>query len=296
MREMVQELMRGACDLHIHAGPDIVPRLQDVVEVARDAHAAGMRALGIKDHNTNTADRCYVASQMVPGIEILGGIVLNHTVGGLNPETVDKAIRLGAKIIWMPSMDAALTIQKVRVTHETPWLEGFVQRTDPQQGLSIFKGGMEGDEILPEVEDILKIIAEANVILDTCHLGGRETLALVKRAKDIGVRKIIVCHPNCSVNLMPIDLQQELAGLGALLSYAFLPCMPLFDRQDFRDIAKMIEAVGPDNSIFFTDFGQFPNPTVVEGVRMFISSLLAVGFKKNEVKAIVCENFKRVLD
>lgn len=296
MREMVQELMRGACDLHIHAGPDIVPRLQDVVEVARDAHAAGMRALGIKDHNTNTADRCYVASQMVPGIEILGGIVLNHTVGGLNPETVDKAIRLGAKIIWMPSMDAALTIQKVRVTHETPWLEGFVQRTDPQQGLSIFKGGMEGDEILPEVEDILKIIAEANVILDTCHLGGRETLALVKKAKDIGVRKIIVCHPNCSVNLMSIDLQQELAGLGALLSYAFLPCMPLFDRQDFRDIAKMIEAVGPDNSIFFTDFGQFPNPTVVEGVRMFISSLLAVGFKKNEVKAIVCENFKRVLD
>jgi hypothetical protein len=296
MREMVQELMRGACDLHIHAGPDIVPRLQDVVEVARDAHAAGMRAIGIKDHNTNTADRCYVASQMVPGIEILGGIVLNHTVGGLNPETVDKAIRLGAKIIWMPSMDAALTIQKVRVTHETPWLEGFVHRTDPQQGLSIFKGGMEGDEILPEVEDILKIIAEADVILDSCHLGGRETLALVKKAKDIGVRKIIVCHPNCSVNLMSIDLQQELAGLGALLSYAFLPCMPLFDRQDFREVAKMIEAVGPDNSIFFTDFGQFPNPTVVEGVRMFISSLLAVGFKKNEVKAIVCENFKRVLD
>ena len=72
--------------------------------------------------------------------------------------------------------------------------------------------------------------------------------------------------------------------------------MPLFDRQDFRDIAKMIREVGPDNSIFFTDFGQFPNPTVVEGVRMFISSLLAVGFKKDEVRAIACENFKRVLD
>jgi hypothetical protein len=296
MREMVQELMKGACDLHIHAGPDIVPRLQDVVEVARDAHAAGMRAIGIKDHNTNTADRCYVASQMVPGIEILGGIVLNHTVGGLNPETVDKAIKLGAKIIWMPSMDAALTIQKVRVTHETPWLEGFVKRTDPKEGLSIFKGGMEGSEILPEVEDILKLIADADVILDTCHLGGRETLALVKKARDIGVGKIIVCHPNCSVNLMPIDLQQELARLGALLSYAFLPCMPLFDRQDFRDVAQMIKEVGPDHSIFFTDFGQFPNPTVVEGVRMFISSLLAVGFKKEEVKAIACENFKRVLD
>jgi hypothetical protein len=31
MKEKVRELMRGACDLHIHAGPDIMPRLQDVV-------------------------------------------------------------------------------------------------------------------------------------------------------------------------------------------------------------------------------------------------------------------------
>ena len=52
----------GACDLHIHAGPDIVPRLQDVVEIARDARKANMRALGTRDRNTNTADRCYVAS------------------------------------------------------------------------------------------------------------------------------------------------------------------------------------------------------------------------------------------
>lgn len=295
MKETVQELMRGACDLHIHAGPDIVPRLQDVVEVARDARAAGMRALGIKDHNTNTADRCYVASQLVPGIEIMGGIVLNHTVGGLNPETVEKAIRLGTKIVWMPSMDAALTIEKVWVTHETPWLEGFVERTDPKEGITIFKDNAGDQEIRPEVKDILKLIAEADVILDTCHLGAEETLALVKEAKEIGVRKIIICHPNCSVNLMPIDVQQELAKLGALLSYALLPCMPLFDRQDFREIAKMIRGVGPENSIFFTDFGQLPNPTVVEGVRMFIASLLAVGFSKKEVRAIASENHNRLL-
>jgi len=295
MKYKVRELMRGACDLHIHAGPDIVPRVQDVVEVAMDAREAGMMALGFKDHNTNTADRCYVASKLVPGIELLGWIVLNYTVGGLNPETVDKAIKLGTKIIGMPSTDAALTIEKVNVTHETPWLESFVKRKNPKEGISIFKGGMEGNEILPEVKDILKLIAEANVILDTCHLGAWETLALVKEAREMSVEKIIVCHPNCSVNMMPIDVQKELAGLGALLSYAFLPCMPLFDRQDFREIAKMINEVGPGNAIFFTDFGQLPNPTVVEGVRMFISSLLAVGFKEKEVRAITCENFRRVL-
>lgn len=295
MNDKVADLMRGACDLHIHAGPDVVPRLQDIVEVARDARAVGMRALGFKDHHTNTADRCYVASQLVPGIELVGGIVLNKTVGGLNPETVEKAIRLGAKIIWMPSMDAALTIEKVQVTKETPWLGAFVQKTEPKNGLSIFKGGMDGDEILPEVKEILKLIAESNVILDTCHLGARETLALVKEAKKMGVEKIIICHPNCSVNKMPIDVQKELASLGALLSYAFLPCMPLFDRQDFREVAEMIRAVGPENAIFFTDFGQPVNPTVVQGVRMFIASLLMLGFKEAEVRSIACKNYKRLL-
>ena len=298
MREKIKELMRGACDLHIHAGPDIVERVQDVVEVAKDARDAGMRALGIKDHNTNTADRCYIASKIVPGIELLGGIVLNRTVGGLNPETVEKALKLGARIIWMPSMDASLTIKKVNITNETPWLKHFVKKTKMEEGLSIFKDGLEGskNEIIPEVLDILKLISDHDAILDTCHLGAEESIALVKKAKDIGVKRIVVCHPNCSVNLMSIDEQKELAEMGALLSYAFLTCMPLFDRQDFREIAKMIRSVGPENSIFFTDFGQFPNPKEVEGVRMFIASLLSTGFEEKEVKSIVSENFKRLID
>lgn len=243
--------MKGACDLHIHAGPDIVHQLQDVFEDARDAFAAGMRALGIKDINTNTADRCYVASYLVPGIEILGGIVFNHTVGGLNPETVEKAIKLGMKIVWMPSMDAALTIEKVRVTNETPWLEGFVKRRDPKKGIFIFKDGAAENEIRSKAKDIFTLIAEAGLTLDACLLEAGETLSLVKEAKEIGVRKIIICHPNCSVNLMPIEVQQERAKPGALLSYAPLPCMPLFDRQDFKEIAKTIRDVGPENLIFF---------------------------------------------
>ena len=119
----------------------------------------------------------------------MGRIVLNHTVGGLNPETVEKAIKLGTKIVWMPSMDAALTIEKLRVTYETTWLEGFVKRRDPKEGISIFKDGVTENEIRSEVKDILKLIAEADVTLDTCHLGAGETLALVKEAKKNRSRK-----------------------------------------------------------------------------------------------------------
>jgi len=37
MLDKVAELIRGAYDLHVHAGPDVVPRCQDIIEVAKDA-------------------------------------------------------------------------------------------------------------------------------------------------------------------------------------------------------------------------------------------------------------------
>jgi len=121
MWNQVEELMVGACDLHIHAGPDIVPRQQDIVDVCREAQDAGMKALAFKDHNTSTVDRVKIVSQLVPeGLNLFGGIVLNYAVGGFNPEAVERALSAGAKIIWMPSADAPLTIEKVHVTKETP--------------------------------------------------------------------------------------------------------------------------------------------------------------------------------
>jgi hypothetical protein len=37
--------LEGVVDLHIHAAPDIRPRLMDDIEVAREAAKAGMRAV-----------------------------------------------------------------------------------------------------------------------------------------------------------------------------------------------------------------------------------------------------------
>ena len=71
--------------------------------------------------------------------------------------------------------------------------------------------------------------------------------------------------------------RRSLAAKGVFLSYAFLTCMPLFDRQHPADIAKMMSAVGFDRCLLFSDFGQMVNPPPVEGYQMFLASLLAVG-------------------
>ena len=76
MRDIFRDL-RDAIDLHIHPAPDSFPRLLDDIEVAEDARARGMRAVVLKGHTSVTADRAAIASRLVSGIEVYGGVVLN---------------------------------------------------------------------------------------------------------------------------------------------------------------------------------------------------------------------------
>lgn len=297
MWNQVEDLMVGACDLHIHAGPDIVPRQQDIIEVCMEAQKAGMKALAFKDHNTTTSDRVKIASQLISGeLNLFGGIVLNYAVGGFNPEAVEQALLAGAKIIWMPSADASLTIEKVHVTKETPWFSSAVKLTDPEKGMSVMDKSPGKTGIRSDVKQILGLIAEKDAVLDTCHLSAKECAVLIDTAKDIGVKKIIVTHPNCSINFMTIEEQKALAQKDVFLSYAFLPCMPLFDRQHPKDILEMMAAVGFDRCLMFSDFGQIVNPSPVDGYKMFVASLLALGMKREDIKKVAAANPARLME
>ena len=98
--------MKGACDLHIHSGPDIFERLANDVEVAEACRDAGMRAVVFKCHADTTMTRAWHTARVVPEIKVFGGIVLNLNVGGINPAAVDVALKLGAVQVWMPTYDS----------------------------------------------------------------------------------------------------------------------------------------------------------------------------------------------
>ncbi len=46
---------------------------------------------------------------MLPDLHItlISGVPLNNTVGGFNPYAVEHGIKLGARIVWMPTFSAA---------------------------------------------------------------------------------------------------------------------------------------------------------------------------------------------
>src|SRR5215213_9239495 len=158
--------LSGAIDIHVHTLPDDRPRSLDAIEAARQARARGMRAIVLKNHYESTAGLAYLARLAVPDIQIFGGIDLNLTVGGINPAAVEHMTRVSGgfgRVVWMPTFDAE---NQVRYSKEQ---RPFV---------SISRGG----ELLPEVREVIALIAKHGLVLATGHSSPEEGLLLLREA------------------------------------------------------------------------------------------------------------------
>jgi len=288
------ELLRGALDIHLHAGPSVFPRLMDAVEAAEGAEAAGMRGILFKHHHLPTVDRAYLTHRVVPGVEVYGGITLNYAVGGLNPFAVDAALRLGAKIVWMPSVDALnhrrhfgeLGKYGSRLDYRKPrFYEDF-------EGITIYT---EDGDLDPRLRPILDSIAEADAVLATSHLSVEESMDLVEEALRRGVRKIVVTHIFFPTAALSIRQQRWMAERGALLELCYSSLSPAWKCTSIHRVVEAVREVGAEHYILSSDLGQVNNPPPAEGLRLYIRLLLEHGISPKEVRRMVKENPEELL-
>jgi hypothetical protein len=261
------DFLHGAADLHVHSSPDVDPRRYDDIDLAREAARAGMSALLIKSHQNSTVERATLVSRIVPGIRILGGLVLNETVGGLNPAAVEVALRLGARQVWMPTRSAR--------NHR--WHLG--PRDD---GITIF--GPDG-RVVPAVDRILDLIAPSECVLGTGHLSPKESVALIGRARARGVRRILVTHPEWKVTFFPCALQRELAAdRGLWFERCYVSTTHRCGFTPMKTITDAIADVGIASTILSTDLGQPDTPPPVEGLCLYAEALRASGFSADDIR------------
>jgi len=266
----------GAYDMHVHAAPDVIPRFVDDLELARRARDARLGGIVLKSHQGSTAERAYLASRAVPGANVYGGLVLNDPVGGLNPAAVETALRLGAKEIWMPTASA----------------RNHRRFFGHDGGISIF----DADGALkPEVHEILRLVAEADVILGTGHLSSREVDALVSAASSQRVRKILITHPELHFTWLDVDMQLLQADRGAFFERCLICTTPQGGATTIARIAAHIRRVGPASTVLATDYGQPYNPCPIEGLKMFMSGLLEQGISEREIERMAKSTPKSLL-
>lgn len=272
-------LLAGTVDIHVHSLPDDRPRSIDAIEVAKLAGARGMRGLVLKNHYESTAGLAFMVRQVVPGIEVFGGIDLNLTVGGINPAAVDHMARMTGgwgRFVWMPTFDAE---NQVRYSKENR----------PYVSVS------SGDELVPAVKQVIGLIAKHGLVLATGHSTPAEVLMLLREGRSQGVQRMVVTHAMNAPVLMDVPQMQEAARLGGLIEFVG---QGLPTSKDDAALARMVDAIrriGPEFCVVSSDLGQPANALPPDGFGAFLGALRARGISEADISRMAKENPARLL-
>jgi len=288
--DTARALMKGATELHVHTSPDVFPRLMSHVEVAEHLKGYGYRAVVIKCHHQGTADRIPFVRDLVQGIEVYGSISLNYPVGGLNPFAVDTALKYGAKIVWLPTVDALNHIDFFGGVGKgyggsTKKLPDFYYEA---KGISVLD---DKGRLRKEVHDIIDLVRENDVALAMGHISLKEMEAVAKATNEAGLRKVFIDHPNLDLmGKVPLEKQLELVKLGVKIEYPFADISPMGHSLSPAQVAFNMRALGPENVVMDNDTGQLFNPSPGECMRTFITLLLQQGIGEDDIRTMVVKN------
>jgi Family of unknown function (DUF6282) len=278
--------MTGAVDVHVHSEPDLFPRIADDVGVARHAASLGLRAVSLKCHSERTTSRAYLTMQQVPGIQVVGGIVLNRAVGGINPAAVEAALQLGAKHVWMPTVDAANHARTFGSTGKYDKQASTVADSS-DTGIAVFD---DDGRAIDGLIDVLDLTAQYSAILSTCHLSVREIQLLVAMARERGVEKIMITHPFFKVPMLDLEELKALVAQGAYAEFGYCTVSPMWNHSPLTKVVEAIRALGAEHCILMSDAGQRHNPMPAECLRVMAQSVYESGFDETEVERMIKHN------
>jgi len=272
-------LLKGALDLHFHMDPwvpDAATGQAGIAEI-RIAQARGMRGVVIKDHNEPTAPLAYHLRPEFPGLALYGGFVLNLPNGGVNPAGVDfMATRIKGepgRIVWMPAGDTEKEVRESKNPNGP-----FV---------AVSKNG----ELLPEVKQVIAIVAKHDLVLASGHIVPSDALMVFREAKRQGVKHMIATHAFDLAGKMTVAEMKEAAKLGAFIEF------------DFRNTLEggrmdAIRQVGPEFcflSEFWTKAGPPREYAGLDGIGAFAEVMRAHGFTNRELELMFKENPAKAL-
>nr|WP_281179669.1 DUF6282 family protein [Actinoplanes subtropicus] len=289
-------MVSGAYDTHVHIAPDVMERRIDDLSLAARFAQVGLAGFVLKSHYVTTAERAAVVRKAVPGVDVLGAITLNGSMGGMNPAAVEIAGRLGARIVWMPTVDSRnqRSSTAADLPGSKPAMWGALQADLHAQGIvpDVVEVVSGDGTVLEDVRKVLRVIAKHDMVLATGHLSAPEILAVVRDARALGVRRVVVTHPEFTSQRLTVAQQRELAAEGALLERCFTT--PYTGKVSWSDLFDNIRAVGVEHSILSSDLGQPFNPPVEDGIALFADRLLEAGFKEDEVRVMAVDNSRLI--
>ncbi len=289
--DTVTRLLRGAVDLHCHSGPSVMPRALDHLEAVQDAARNGFRAVLIKDHYYPGAPIADFLNRHFPDLKVtvLSGVPLNSPSGGFNAYAVDHGLKLGARLVWMPTISAR---NHIASAHHADFPPARVAMLPPAPLTALDERGALRGEIAP----ILDLIAEHDVVLSAGHLGIGEIFPLFTEAKRRGVRRLVVSHPTFLIGASHADIRR-LVEMGAYIEHSISMFVPGSQGRffDARDLKELIEVGTVERTILGSDLGQAGNLLPAAGFREIVCMCLELGYGEDAIRRMVRDNPARLI-
>jgi hypothetical protein len=265
----------GAIDLHAHHDPDSYPRELDAFDVAKLAKDRGLRGIVLKNHWTETAGLAYLARKyFTPDFEVFGAVTLDTAVGGVNPQAVRYMVDVvghRGRIVWLPTHDSE---HEVRYNKERRPL------------VSVSRAG----RLLPEVNQVIGLVAQYDLALATGHVTPEETLQILRAAKAAGVKRLIVTHPllDRQYTYMSIDQLRVAADLGAFIELTAGGVTS--DGEPKKRALAALRAIGARHFIVGSDAGLAGRPNHTDLLALAAKSLRAAGFSEADLALMFKDN------
>jgi len=318
--ELPSELLVGAIDSHVHAGPVLRsnPGHQDPFEVAIEAREAGMRAIVYYDVFGWASGTAWMVNRHVPGIKTFGGYLMNSCHGGLNPRSVRTALYMeeGCRFIsfgshctyFSASREATIIDGKL-----VPFKDAYPEFAEEELSRAV-RIPTEGP-ISDDLAEILQMIADhPDVYLNTGHVSGPEVMRILELAEEFKIQKVLIAHP--ARQQLSIEQQKDAARRGFFLEgclvdwlYPHAPRTHYYVEKKYMDRSGDIprarrtatqwmadvREVGPDHFVLGTDYGIRAASTPVQGMRTMITTLLDYEFTPDEIRTMTGRNPARLI-
>lgn len=254
--------MTGIIDLHIHSAPSLAPRHHTDHDLAQLMADVGVETFVLKAHEGSSAERAALL-----GDRAIGAVVLNSPVGGANPDAVEVAARLGARVAWLPTISSAAHIAAASST-ELKAHEGVTFSSVPvtSQG-----------SVLEEWIDVVDVVARHDMILASGHVTMDEAIAVFELARSRGVTRLLVNHPLMSFLGWRDEHVEQLVDLDVYLEVGVL-ADHLGDQGEESPTTRLARLYPESLLVFGSDLGHQLYPEVIPGITSWLErSAHAIG-------------------
>lgn len=223
----IKEILKGSYDLHIHCGPENMPRKYTPLDIGDVLKGYQMKGAVLKSHIQSTVVPIVQAYQSghssLKDIDLIPSITLNWYVGGIRVDpvlaakgTIDQWNRSNERnnhqfkdiktlVVWFPTIHSTEHIASHYREVPKSWTGDDPNYREYSRIAKRTKEEVDDiekevypiylDECEDHIDAILEVITENNYILATGHISQEDSQKLVDKAVRKGVKKIIVTHP-----------------------------------------------------------------------------------------------------